>query len=141
MKQAIIFDLDGTIVDSLASIGNCANGCLTRAGFAPHPLEAYKIFVGDGQYELIKRALRAAGDEELSHYEAVMADYVEHFKEECFLGCVPYEGVLEALKTLKAQGIKLAVLSNKAHVNTIRVIEEVYGRGPCGEKAGSCSRL
>lgn len=125
--KAYIFDLDGTLVDSLCAIANCANSCLKEVGLPEQSIDAYRYFVGDGQYELIKRALMAAGDTELKKYEIVMARYIEKFKDTCHIGCVAYDGMPEKLKELKNQGIKLAVLSNKAHVNTLKVIEEVYG--------------
>ncbi|MDD6571364.1 MAG: HAD family hydrolase [Thermoflexaceae bacterium] len=129
MKKAFIFDLDGTIVDSVGAIAACANDCLAEKGLKPQPVEAYKYFAGDGQYELIKRALRAAGDEELRCYDEVMARYIELFKDRCHVGCMPYDGVKETLQVLKDKGMFLAVLSNKAHANSIKVVEAVYGKG------------
>lgn len=127
MVKAFIFDLDGTIVDSVKAIADCANFCIEEAGYKAHDVEAYKLFAGDGQYELIKRALIAAGDENLDSYESVMERYIELFKDRCHLGCVPYEGITDMLLQLKSHNIKLAVLSNKAHLNTVKVIENVFG--------------
>ena len=127
MKKAYIFDLDGTIVDSLGAIADCANACLKEQGFFPHSLEAYKEFIGDGQYELIKRSLRASGDVNLEKYEVTMARYIELFEHRCHIGCEAYDGIKEMLLALKEKGIKLAVLSNKAHKNTVKVVEHVFG--------------
>lgn len=128
MKKAIIFDLDGTLSDSLGAISSCANECLVEQGLMPQPKEDYKMFVGDGQFELIKRALRAANDTNLVHYETTMARYIELFKDRCHKDCPPYEGAVETLKALKDKGIKLCVLSNKAHVNSVKVVETIFGK-------------
>ena len=141
MKKAYIFDLDGTIVDSLGAIANCANFCLEEQGFASHELEAYKDFIGDGQYELIKRALRAAGDINLEKYEVTMARYIELFEHQCHIGCEAYDGIKEMLFALKENGIKLAVLSNKAHKNTIKVVEYVFGEGFFDEIQGQLEHV
>lgn len=127
MIKAYIFDLDGTLVDSLASIANCANSCLREIGLKEHNIDDYRYFVGDGQYELIKRILIASGDKELCHYDTLLSMYIDRFKDTCHIGCKAYKGMDETLKELKLRGIKLAVLSNKAHINTLKVIKEVYG--------------
>ncbi len=129
MKKAFVFDLDGTIVDSVGAIADCANFCMAEKGLSPQPVNAYMQFAGDGQYELIKRALKASGDIELKYYDEVMARYIELFKDRCHIGCTAYSGMTEILTELKERGMKLAVLSNKAHFNTIKVVEYVYGQG------------
>lgn len=125
--EMCIFDLDGTTTDSVGAIAHTANMVLELHGFAAHPVEAYKKFAGDGQFELIKRALTAAGDKNLEEYDAVMADYIKYFKTGCTYNVVPYDGIAELLNSLKSMGIKLATLSNKRHENVISVVETVFG--------------
>lgn len=126
--KACIFDLDGTTVDSLEAIAHTANEVLTQIGLQAQPVESYKFFAGDGQFELIKRALIAAGDKELSKYDRAMPMYIESFKTGCIYNVKACEGVFELLKELKKRNIKIATLSNKRHVNTVSVIETVFGK-------------
>ena len=69
MKKAVIFDLDGTLSDSIASMKYCGDRALAPFGYGPFPESDYKYFVGDGAANLVKRALVAAGDTELVHFE------------------------------------------------------------------------
>lgn len=122
-----IFDLDGTTTDSLGAISHTANEVLQLHGLPAQPVNAYKSFVGDGQFELIKRALAAAGDTKLEKYDEVMADYIEHFKTGCTYNVVPYSGITQLLLSLKETGIKIATLSNKRHENVVHVVNTVFG--------------
>lgn len=129
MKKAVIFDLDGTLSDSIISIKYCADMALEKVGFGPFSVEQYKYFVGDGAANLVKRALMAGGDTELLHFEEVFAEYRRIFKDNCMYEVKPYEGIRELLEALKEQGIAIAVLSNKPHAETIHVIETLFGKG------------
>lgn len=129
MKKAVIFDLDGTLADSLESIAYCTNRAIGRYGFAPFETERFKYFVGDGAAELIRRALKAAGDEELACYDKVKAEYDVIFEADCMYKVVPYDGIVELLHTLREKGIKTAVLSNKPHERTQDVISKLFDDG------------
>ena len=129
MKRAVIFDLDGTLSDSLASIKYCADRAVAPFGYGPFTPGQYKYFVGDGAANLIKRCLEAGGDEKLVHFEGAFALYREIFRENCMYEVKPYEGIPRLLETLKKRGIKIAVLSNKPHAETVNVIETLFGRG------------
>lgn len=122
-----IFDLDGTTADSVGAIAYTANQCLEFYGLKPNPVEDYKFFAGEGQFELIKRALIAAGDSELKLYDQVMSKYIELFETGCTYQVTSFPGVLETLEKLKENGIKIAILSNKHHKNTMKVVEKIYG--------------
>ena len=127
MRKAVIFDLDGTLSDSIHSIKYCADRALEPLGYGPFSEEQYKYFVGDGVVNLIKRALAAGGDEEGIHLEEALARYRELFAVDCMYQVKPYDGIPELLQALKERGIRLAVLSNKPHAETIRVIETLFG--------------
>ncbi len=129
MKKAVIFDLDGTLSDSIASMKYCGDRTLAAFGYGPFQESDYKYFVGDGAANLVKRALLAAGDETLVHFEEAFALYKEYFAKDCMYQVKPYDGILELLAALKERGVKIAVLSNKPHDQTVDVIETLFGAG------------
>lgn len=129
MKKAVVFDLDGTLSDSIHSIKYCADRAVAPYGYGPFSEEQYKYFVGDGAANLIRRALAAGGDTDGVHFEEAFAEYKEIFRENCMYQVVPYDGIRELLAALKERKIKIAVLSNKPHAETVSVIETLFGKG------------
>lgn len=129
MKRAVIFDLDGTLSDSIQSIKYCGDRALKPLGYGPFLVEQYKYFVGDGAEKLVQRALVAAGDEKLIHFEETFVRYRELFRRDCMYEVRPYTGIRELLAALKEKDIRIAVLSNKPHAETIHVIETLFGEG------------
>lgn len=129
MKKAVVFDLDGTLSDSIHSIKYCADRAVAPYGYGPFSEEQYKYFVGDGAANLIRRALAAGGDTDGAHFEEAFAEYKEIFRENCMYQVVPYDGIRELLAALKERKIKIAVLSNKPHAETVNVIETLFGKG------------
>ncbi len=129
MIKAAIFDLDGTLSFTLESIALSGNSALEAAGMKPFDQDCYKYFCGDGPNELVRRMLRASGDTECSRYDELRPLYGEFFAKYADYNVVPYKGMPKALKALKERGIKLAVLSNKPHPQTIQVVEKLYGEG------------
>lgn len=128
MKRAVIFDLDGTLSDSIASLKYCGDRALEPFGYGPFPESDYKYFVGDGAANLIRRALLKAGDEKLTHFEEAFALYKKYFAADCMYQVKPYDGIPKLLAALKEKGLKTAVLSNKPHAQTLDVIHSLFGR-------------
>lgn len=126
--QACIFDLDGTTLDTLESIGSTVNLVLKEFGLKTHEIEEYKQFAGDGQFELMKRSLKASGDEELKNYDAAMKRYIELFKDRCTYHVKLYDGIRELMDSLKEKGIRIAILSNKHHENVISILDGLFGQ-------------
>ena len=125
--KACIFDLDGTLCDTLESMAISANQCTAPFGYEPLPVDNFRYYAGDGAKTLVERVLRDAGDQELVHLEEVFQAYKAIFDRDCTYKVRIYDGILEALKVLKSMGVKLAVLSNKPHAQTVKVIETLFG--------------
>ncbi len=121
--RAFLFDLDGTLVDTLADIAGAMNHTLARHGHPVHPLDAYREFIGEGVEHLVSRALPAAAQGELP---AILADYRAYYLQHLFDASAPYDGVPALLAALKAHGVPLAVLSNKNDVATVRLVEGLF---------------
>lgn len=115
MKKLIVFDLDGTLINSLEDLADSANHVLGQHGFPIHPVDAYRYFVGDGVRKLIERILPAEDRNEVQ-IEQCRQEFVEYYKIHMEDKTSVYEGITDLLKTLKARGLKIAVATNKVHV-------------------------
>ena len=129
MIRCCIFDLDGTLLNTLDALTYTTNLTLKEFGYGPVDPEHIKQFVGDGYRMQMKRALMYSGDKELLHYEEALSAYTRLFAEHCLYHVRPYEGIPELLQELKARGIRIAVLSNQPHARTVENIEAVFGKG------------
>ena len=127
MKKAVIFDLDGTLADTLDSITYCGNLALSQFGLPSFEKDRYRYFVGDGAAMLVRRALEAAGADVRSHFDEVYEAYRKIFAENCMYRVKPYEGIVPLLAELKQRGVRTAVLSNKPDADSRRVVKELFG--------------
>lgn len=129
MYKCCIFDLDGTLINTIRALNRTINLTLEKVGYAPIDQAHTKIFVGDGYKTFVERALIYSGDRELADLKKALAVYREAFQENCLYGIEAYDGMKELLEYLKGQNIKIAVLTNKAHAQAVDNIEMVYGKG------------
>ena len=136
MLKAAIFDLDGTLSDTLTSIAYSANASLRKEGLSELPRENFRYYAGDGARELVRRYLKDAknisakydphDEANLDHY---CESYMEEFSKYCMYQVKPFAGIPELLGSLKAAGARLAVLSNKPDAQAREVAESLFGTG------------
>ncbi|MCF2681586.1 HAD family hydrolase [Faecalicatena contorta] len=125
--KACIFDLDGTLTDTLDSMHYSVNATLREMGLTEITREQCRSFVGNGARYLINQALRVSGDPQGLRLDEGMEIYGRIFDANCTYHVTPYEGVCQMLAALKERGVKLAVLSNKPDRQTVKVVREIFG--------------
>lgn len=126
MYEACIFDLDGTLADTVESIANVANQILEKFGLPAQPVNDYKYYAGDGGDVLMERCMRAAGGD-FTHLAQGQKLYREIFAENPLYKVEAFDGMKETLEELKRRKVKLAVLSNKPHEATYKVVTGLFG--------------
>ena len=111
-----IFDLDGTVLDTLSDLADSVNAALAATGYPLRTLDEVRSFVGNGIRKLMERIVPAGTAE--SEIDRVHAAFTAHYTQHCADKTCPYEGILPLLATLRQAGVKIAVLSNKADYAT-----------------------
>lgn len=124
MKKAIVFDLDGTLVNTIYDIGSSMNQSLKEHGFNEHNLDEYYDFIGEGVVVLTKKAIGKEVDLEV--VQSVLDRYNQIYKDHSTILSTPYEDIIEVLDHLILKGYKLAVISNKPDFDTKRIIEYYF---------------
>ena len=131
--NCVIFDLDGTILDTIDDLADNVNHALSENGFPQRSLEEVRSFVGNGIRKLVERAVPVNTDDK--SIDSVFACFNARYKDHCMDKTKPYDGVLELLAELRARGIKTAVLSNKADY-AVQILCEKYFVGLFDSAAG-----
>lgn len=129
MKKACIFDLDGTLMNTLPTVSHYANTALTMHGFSPFEPERYCYFVGNGAKVLVERMLSAQDALTQENFQKVYADYNRMYDAAPNEGSAPYQGIPELIAALKEKGILTAVLSNKPDFAAGEVVKQFFGVG------------
>ena len=137
MIKAVLFDLDGTLVNSLEDLAASTNYALAKFGFPAHETEKFKYFVGDGMPKLIERVLPENSRDVETHKE-VLKIFMNHYRLHYADKTTVYDGINEVLQELKSQNLKIAVISNKAQEMASVVVKKLLGCEfdiVCGKRA------
>lgn len=119
-----IFDLDGTVLNTLADLSDAVNAALTACDYPARTEEQVRDFIGDGIKKLIERAVPT--DTAAENIARVYAAFVAHYTAHCADKTAPYAGIVTMLRTLRARGVKTAVLSNKADPATVALCNAYF---------------
>ena len=126
MYQLAIFDLDGTLLDTISDLSTACNVALETFGYPLHSEETYKTYVGNGIYKLVERSLplEARKEENVLRVKEVFDAY---YKAHSLDQTKPYVGIINLLKNLKEQGISCGVVTNKAHPYAVELVKLFFG--------------
>lgn len=123
MINTIIFDLDGTLVDSLVDLGNTVNAILSEKGYPTHTIDEYRYYVGDGVMKLIERALPKDHQEDLNLFKQRFDNVYE---SHCLDNTRPYLGIEELINNLADHEYNLAVVTNKPQDHATKIIKTLF---------------
>lgn len=139
--EGCIFDLDGTLVNSIHSLTYCTNLALEKFGLGPLTESVMMTIVGDGYQMQMRRSLKAAGDTKLKYYEPILPVYMEIFSENCLYNMHAYPGIKELLEFLKGENVPIAVVSNKPYAQAVDTVEYVFGKGYFDRIIGESAKI
>ena len=127
MYKVAIFDLDGTLLDTLKDLADACNFALRSYGFSEHQIDEYKYFLGNGVYKLVERAL-PMDKKDGETVDKVLTEFKKYYEKHKSDFTKPYDGIEELLIALKETGIKTAVVSNKPHEFAVEIVERYFAK-------------
>ncbi len=130
MKKLAIFDLDGTLLNTIRDLGDSVNFALDRNGYHTHSVASYPYFVGNGVKRLIERSLPEDASGKASVVDTMLKDFKQYYNEHCTDRTAPYDGINELLEHLRDSGVSLAVASNKYQEATTKIISHFFPNIP-----------
>ncbi len=123
MVKAVIFDLDGTLIDTISELSNASNYALTRLGCPTWEVKDYRTFVGNGIRRLL---LRSLPEDRRGEIDTARKYFNEYYTEHLLDTAPVYDGIRPLIRALKERGIRVAVNTNKAHNFAVRLIDSVF---------------
>lgn len=123
MKRLVIFDLDGTLLNTITDLGKACNHALEKMGFATHPIQAYAYMVGNGVRNLMRKAQPDADEETI---DMLLEHFKSYYDEHCLDTTKPYPGIKELMESLRSKGVAMAVASNKYQEATEKIIKGCF---------------
>ncbi|MBM4093042.1 MAG: HAD family hydrolase [Planctomycetes bacterium] len=128
--RAVVFDLDGTLLNSLLDIADAANAVLGAHGFPTHPTDAYRYFVGDGVRILIERVVPASCRDDAPQLGQLIREFTDIYRQTWNVRSHVYDGVAEMLHAVADRKMAMAVLSNKPHDATRQCVDYYFPGAP-----------
>lgn len=142
MKKVYIFDMDGTLLDTLESLYVSVNATMGELGFGEITRAQCRAFVGNGAKYLMEQSILATENEcSEALLEESMNIYKRVFAMNCMYKLEPYEGIQEILDYLKSKECKMGILSNKPHIRTVEIAEGFFGQGFFDYIQGQCDTV
>ena len=125
MKYSLaIFDMDGTILNTLDDMTDSINVIMKKYGLKEHSLDDVRFMVGNGIPKLIERAIPCGRENPL--FEKILLDFIDYYEKHCAIKTAPYEGIVDCIKNLRKAGVKIAVNTNKVEAAAFALCEDYF---------------